>query len=152
LRGLALKHFSTPLEEERSIKGYYTNICLREEKVMCALFFSIILPLAKWSLGDQGHHGYFCVFTSTNSYGFIMYRQFFSSLHISNTILSRHQIPYMSIVNRSTQITRLNLENTLGHQKALLTIKGHQTSCWKQTGKSMHGAFVEYQENEHFIY
>jgi hypothetical protein len=152
LRGLALKHFFTTLEEEGSIEGYYTDICLREEKVMCALFFSIILPLAKWSLGDQGYHGYFCVFTSTNCYGFIMYKQFFSSLHISNTILRRHQIPYMSIVNKSTPITRLNLENILGHQKALLTIKGHQTSCWKQTRKSMQDAFVEYQENEHLIY
>lgn len=128
LKGLTLKHFSTTSEEEGSIKGYYTDIYLHEEKVMCAFFFSIILPLAKWSLGDQGYHGYFCVFTSTNSYGFIIYRQFFSSLHISSTILRRHQIPYMSIVNKSTPIMRLNLENTLGHQKSFLTIKGHQIS------------------------
>jgi len=65
---------------------------------------------------------------------------------------SKDQIPYMRIVNISTLITILNLENTLGHQKTFLTIKGHQTSCWEQIGKSMQDAFVEYQENEHFIY
>jgi hypothetical protein len=58
----------------------------------------------------------------------------------------------MSIVNRSTPIMRLNLENNIGHQKTLLTIKGHQTNCWKQTGKSMQDAFAKYQKNEHLIY
>jgi hypothetical protein len=72
LRGLALKRFSTTLEEEESIEGYRTDIYLREEKVVCALFFSIILPLAKCTLGDQGYHNYFCAFMLMNSCG-LMY-------------------------------------------------------------------------------
>ncbi len=47
LKGLALKYFSTTLEEEESIEGYCIYIYFYEEKVMCALFLSIILPLAK---------------------------------------------------------------------------------------------------------
>jgi hypothetical protein len=47
LKGLALKRFSTTLEEEESIEGYRTDIYLREEKVVCALFLSIILSLTK---------------------------------------------------------------------------------------------------------
>ncbi len=46
----------------------------------------------------------------------------------------------------------LNLENIAGHQKAFLTIKGHQTNCWKQIRKSVRDAFTKYQENEHLIY
>jgi hypothetical protein len=47
LRGLALKHFSTTLEEEESIEGYRTDIYFCEEKVVCALFLSNHLALAK---------------------------------------------------------------------------------------------------------
>jgi hypothetical protein len=42
-----IEAFSTTLEEERSIEGYYTNIYFHEEKVVCAFFLSIILPLTK---------------------------------------------------------------------------------------------------------
>jgi hypothetical protein len=47
VRGLALKRFFTTLEEDELIEGYRINIYLHEEKVVCALFLSIILPLAK---------------------------------------------------------------------------------------------------------
>ncbi len=61
-------------------------------------------------------------------------------------------MPYMNIVSKSTPIMRLNLENIAGRQKAVLTIKGHQTNCWTQIGKSVKDAFEEYQENEYLIY
>jgi hypothetical protein len=57
-------------------------------------------------------------------------------------------MPYMNIVNISTPIMGLNLENIAGCQKAFLTIKGHQTNCWMQIGNSVQDAFEEYQENE----
>jgi hypothetical protein len=48
-----------------------------------------------------------------------VHKQSLSSLNISNTTPKRHQMPYMSIVNRSTLIMKLNLENSAGHQRAL---------------------------------
>jgi hypothetical protein len=77
LRGLALKRFSTTLEEEEAIEGYRTDIYLREEKVVCALFLSIILPLAKLTLNDEGYHNYFCAFMLMNLCGH-MYTNNFS--------------------------------------------------------------------------
>jgi hypothetical protein len=77
LRGLALKRFSTTLEEEEAIEGYRADIYLREEKVVCALFLSIILPLAKLTLNDEGYHNYFCAFMLMNLCGH-MYTNNFS--------------------------------------------------------------------------
>jgi hypothetical protein len=48
-----------------------------------------------------------------------VHKQSLLSLNISNTTPRRHQMPYMSIVNKSTPIMKLNLENSAGHQRAL---------------------------------
>jgi hypothetical protein len=80
---------------------------------------------------------FLCVHINKFPWIYYVHKQFISSLSISNTILWKHQMPYMSIVNRNTPIMRLNLEDIIGHKITLLTIKGHQTSYWRQIGKSM---------------
>jgi hypothetical protein len=44
---VSIEAFFYHIEEEESIEGYYINIYFHEEKVVCALFHSTILPSAK---------------------------------------------------------------------------------------------------------
>jgi hypothetical protein len=79
---------------------------------------------------------FLCVHINKFLWTYFVHKQFFSSLNISNTIPWR-LMPYVSIINRSTPIMKLNLENTTSHQITLLTIKGHQTNNRRQIGKFM---------------